>query len=209
MPTTRRFALLVAAAAISLPSVSFAVTAQARTTHKHHKHPAKKHPVPKKPSVPSGGYTLKGLATTIVPQSGVGAITLPSTLLPAQILSEFGQPPVTAADPKPITMVSGAIAAIDYTAASGAQQVSFTFDTVNGDVLNQVSVTSGAYKTASGVGVGSTQAQVQAAYPQAQCPPAQTDQCLISGNDASGNVIQTAFVLFDGKVDQVIITDSE
>ncbi|HEX4110724.1 MAG TPA: hypothetical protein VHX88_21525 [Solirubrobacteraceae bacterium] len=210
-------ALLLSGAVTAQTSWAHGSRAQADSAahHKHKarkkKHKAKKRKKKKKPvaKTPSTGYTLKGLGLTVTPQSGVGSITLPSTLTPTQILADFGQPPKTVAEPDPVTLVGGKTASLSYTAPTVAQGVFFTFDTVNGDILNQVSVTSPAYRTSSGIGVGSTPAQVRAAYPSAQCPPAETDQCLISGNDANGNVIQTSFDLFGGKVDQIDITDSD
>ncbi len=133
----------------------------------------------------------------------MGDISLPSPLLPAQILQRFGRPGPNAGRYEPIGRLNGAIVSIQYSAPDSTAGIAFRFDGPPVNSLDGIGVGSPAYRTPEGLHVGSTDTQVQAALPQAQCDQS---ACSVFARAANGTVNVTAFDLLGGKVVQIDLT---
>jgi hypothetical protein len=156
----------------------------------------------------TGELTLTGPGTTI-DIGGVGPLGAPSAITPAQILAEFGQPPSSSVELiPPVRRTSGGeITELNYT---GIQQVSknrsfnlryasgtgisFGFYDTTANNLGSIWVSSPAYQTPQGIRVGSTQVQVQAAYPGINCTSA-PGNCYLTTYTAAGQPVGIDFLL--------------
>jgi hypothetical protein len=160
-------------------------------------------PRPIRRPTPPYAFVLNGLPTDIVPQSGVGGMTLPSPLRPSQLLRHFGPPGPNQGHLKTIIMQQGQITSIIYYAPQGIQDVAFNFSgPLRGNRLEAIDITSPAYHTRQGIRVGSTLAAVRAAFPHARCDKL---GCSISGPGGDNGI--TSFDMFHGRVYQIGLID--